>query len=469
MSLTLKQIGKKIKAKGLGQLKFYCQMCQKQCRDQNGFKCHLTSESHLRQMELFAQNPEHYLEALSQEFEESFLTLLSRRFNTKRVEANRVYNEFVQDKDHTHMNSTKWESLSGFVQYLSTSGKVLVDESDKGLYITWIDRDPEVLARQERLAKKEKAAQDDTALMEKLMRKRAALARSEAASIGVAIEQAAATGIRKGAADVAFRVSSISGGATNSVRGGGGGGEKIGNGSLKPTRRQALNFNDRTAAVISGVTAQNAGEDAGVPPPSKRARITFTEGTDASASLASASSSEVVSAGATGGRPLCWLCESLVVKCKNRVVGDGRYYKKKARVLHVNDGSGAGQTAVTADVRMMDTGHKLRIDQSDLETVIPKPRMPDGRSRVMLLSGAQRGMTGTLVALHLDRFCADVELDDGTGRVATGVEYEDLCKMAVLSPEEEKKAMKEKRRKEKREKKKEKKDKKKKKKKKKER
>ena len=87
MSLTLKQIGKKIKAKGLGQLKFYCQMCQKQCRDQNGFKCHLTSESHLRQMELFAQNPEHYLEALSQEFEESFLTLLSRRFNTKRVEA----------------------------------------------------------------------------------------------------------------------------------------------------------------------------------------------------------------------------------------------------------------------------------------------------------------------------------------------------------------------------------------------
>ena len=31
-------------------------MCQKQCRDANGMKCHLASESHLRNMKLFAQN-----------------------------------------------------------------------------------------------------------------------------------------------------------------------------------------------------------------------------------------------------------------------------------------------------------------------------------------------------------------------------------------------------------------------------
>ena len=33
-------------------------MCQKQCRDENGFKCHLSSEGHKRQMEIFGQNPE---------------------------------------------------------------------------------------------------------------------------------------------------------------------------------------------------------------------------------------------------------------------------------------------------------------------------------------------------------------------------------------------------------------------------
>lgn len=44
-------------AKGLQKLRWFCQMCQKQCRDENGFKCHTMSESHQRQMELFAENP----------------------------------------------------------------------------------------------------------------------------------------------------------------------------------------------------------------------------------------------------------------------------------------------------------------------------------------------------------------------------------------------------------------------------
>ena len=51
------QIGNRIKAKGLQKLRWYCQMCQKQCRDENGFKCHQNSESHKRQMEVFGQNP----------------------------------------------------------------------------------------------------------------------------------------------------------------------------------------------------------------------------------------------------------------------------------------------------------------------------------------------------------------------------------------------------------------------------
>ncbi len=37
-------------------------MCQKQCRDENGFKCHLSSEGHKRQMEIFGQNPERIVE-----------------------------------------------------------------------------------------------------------------------------------------------------------------------------------------------------------------------------------------------------------------------------------------------------------------------------------------------------------------------------------------------------------------------
>lgn len=52
-------------------------MCQKQCRDQNGFKCHLTSESHQRQLLLFAENPNNYLRDYSHNFEQNFLKVSS--------------------------------------------------------------------------------------------------------------------------------------------------------------------------------------------------------------------------------------------------------------------------------------------------------------------------------------------------------------------------------------------------------
>ena len=58
ISLFWVQIANRIKSKGLQKLRWYCQMCQKQCRDENGFKCHLTSESHKRQMQVFGEAPE---------------------------------------------------------------------------------------------------------------------------------------------------------------------------------------------------------------------------------------------------------------------------------------------------------------------------------------------------------------------------------------------------------------------------
>jgi len=54
------------------------------------------------------------------------------------------------------MNATKWTTLTGFVKHLGKSGKCTVDETEKGWYITWIDRDPETIARQEASNKKEK-------------------------------------------------------------------------------------------------------------------------------------------------------------------------------------------------------------------------------------------------------------------------------------------------------------------------
>lgn len=72
------QIANRIKAKGLQKLRWYCQLCQKQCRDENGFKCHQMSESHRRQMEVFGQNAGRVIGGYTEEFETTFMEHMRR-------------------------------------------------------------------------------------------------------------------------------------------------------------------------------------------------------------------------------------------------------------------------------------------------------------------------------------------------------------------------------------------------------
>ena len=157
-----KAIANRIKSKGLQKLRWYCQMCQKQCRDDNGFKCHAMSESHHRQMLLFAENSNKFLNENSSNFNREYLNTLKRRFGTKRVHANVVYQEYISDRNHIHMNSTQWLTLTDYVKWLGRKDICVVDETEKGWFVTWIDRDPETLRRQIEVKKKRKLDLDDT-------------------------------------------------------------------------------------------------------------------------------------------------------------------------------------------------------------------------------------------------------------------------------------------------------------------
>jgi DNA/RNA-binding protein KIN17 len=84
-----------------------------------------------------------------------------KRFGTKRVKANNVYQEYIQDKHHLHMNSTRWVTLTEFIKYLGRAGIAHVDETDKGWFIAWIDRSPKALEKQEASLKKERATMSD--------------------------------------------------------------------------------------------------------------------------------------------------------------------------------------------------------------------------------------------------------------------------------------------------------------------
>ncbi|KAG6734800.1 hypothetical protein I3842_01G288000 [Carya illinoinensis] len=155
--LTPKAIANRIKAKGLQKLRWYCQMCQKQCRDENGFKCPCMSESHQRQMQIFGQNPNRIVEGYSEEFERSFLDHMKRSHRFSRIAATVVYNEYINDRHHIHMNSTEWATLTDFVKYLGRTGKCKVEETPKGWFITYIDRDSETLFKERMKNKRMKA------------------------------------------------------------------------------------------------------------------------------------------------------------------------------------------------------------------------------------------------------------------------------------------------------------------------
>ncbi len=55
-----------------------------------------------------------------------------------RIGAHVVYNEYIQDKHHIHMNSTRWLTLTDFVKHLGREGLCKVEETPKGWFITLI-------------------------------------------------------------------------------------------------------------------------------------------------------------------------------------------------------------------------------------------------------------------------------------------------------------------------------------------
>ncbi|KAI4789201.1 zinc finger protein RTS2 [Aureobasidium sp. EXF-8845] len=158
---STKWLSNNMKSKGLQRLRWYCQVCQRQMRDENGFKQHTLSEGHVRAMLLVGEDPKKYIAQYSETFKKDFLTLLRTAHGEKKVYANHFYQEYIHDKEHIHMNSTKWPSLTEFVKYLGREGICRVEEGDRGLEIAWVDDSPEALRRREMVRKKEAMEKGD--------------------------------------------------------------------------------------------------------------------------------------------------------------------------------------------------------------------------------------------------------------------------------------------------------------------
>ncbi|CAL8582077.1 hypothetical protein XPA_007754 [Xanthoria parietina] len=178
---STKYLNNKLKSKGLQRLRWYCQVCEKQCRDENGFKMHTQSESHVRQMLLIGEDPRKHIADYSSQFQRDFLQLLRTAHGEKQVHMNHFYQEYIASKEHIHMNATRWPSLTDFAKHLGRESLCRVEELDKGLHIAWIDNSPENLRRQDAIRKKERQDKGDEEREQALIRDQVARAERDAA------------------------------------------------------------------------------------------------------------------------------------------------------------------------------------------------------------------------------------------------------------------------------------------------
>lgn len=416
----MKDIANRMKAKGLQKLKFYCQMCQKQCRDANGFKCHLTSENHLRQMKIFSDNAGGILDKYSKEFEQSYLATLRMRHGTKKVNANNVYQELISDKQHIHMNATHWTTLTDFVQYLGKTGKCVVEENERGWFVSYIQRDANILARQESHQRREaadRAAEEAQAIRMELQRVEAARMMDRVgASVNVE-----ATQLERDDNNQPIKVAlGGSGGIVSRTNKKGGNKTVEGFGDEEEDEEEEQLIEDETLKGSKGIP--------NLPPPSAPAPIPLTtkkrtrEEPDGQKKAKKEKKSDD-----SEGQKEYWLYKGIVVRVIAKNLADGKYFRRKAVVDRLVDKYTAEVEALDSSPGAQDGGDILRLDQQDLETVIPKKE--DYKQKVRILNGKYRGSKAKIKYLDKKNCQADLKLTGEDGKCLKGVPYEDFSQL----------------------------------------
>lgn len=416
---TPKEIANRCKSKGLQKLKWYCEMCQKQCRDQNGFKCHLMSENHQRQLLLFAENQKSYLRQFSTEFESNFMRVLRFTFGTKRVRANEVYQEYIKEKGHVHMNSTVWHTLTGFVLYLGDSGKCKIDQNDKGWHISYIDQESEL--RKQKAQKKAKNERDDEDRMNELLQKR----------IEKAIERYGKEVEEEGYAPKEFQrndgeIVKFSFASSSSLLTVKSEVEVEFEEDIKPDfnkiKEEPINFDDLNYAINQPILVKEESKPLNIFEKDKsKKKLKHSSKPSTSSQKRSALDEirdEQEQFKEKRNRKDFWLFKGIIVKLVSKKLGS-KYYKMKGEVISVIDN-------YTAQIEL-DDGTIIKVDQSDLETVIPAL----GRD-MLIVNGAYRGTKACLLEILEDKYMVKLKLKEGTfnGRVIDVI-YEDASKINV--------------------------------------
>ncbi|XP_057588502.1 DNA/RNA-binding protein KIN17 isoform X3 [Hippopotamus amphibius kiboko] len=265
------------------------------------------------------------------------------------------------------MNATQWETLTDFTKWLGREGLCKVDETPKGWYIQYIDRDPETIRRQLELEKKKKQDLDDEEKTAKFIQeqvRRGLEGKEQETPVFTELsrendEEKVTFNLNKGA---------CSSGAASSK-----------SSSLGPS---AL----KTIGNAASVKRKDSSQSSAQSKEKKKKKSALDE------------IMEIEEEKKRASRTDYWLQPEIIVKIITKKLGE-KYHKKKGIVKEVID-------KYTAVVKMIDSGDKLKLDQTHLETVIPAPG-----KRILVLNGGYRGNEGTLESINEKTFSATIVIE----------------------------------------------------------
>lgn len=289
------------------------------------------------------------------------------------------------------MNSTQWATLTEFIKYLGKTGKCKVEETPKGWFITYIDRDSETLFKEKMKNKRIKADIADEEKLEKEIQRQI-----ERAEQMIPVDKAGEE------EEIKSRILEKNDGE----------GEKKIKLSLGLAKKIVETNEKRETSRLVFDEGENDIKNG------KRRRDSENSGKNLS--VLDEMMKEEEKAKERSNRKDYWLFEGIIVKVMSKALADKGYYKQKGVVRKVID-------RYCGEIQMLENKHLLRVDQEELETVLPQIG-----GFVKIVNGAYRGENARLLAIDTDKFCAKVQIEKGIydGRVLKAVEYEDICKLA---------------------------------------
>lgn len=255
-----------------------------------------------------------------------------------------------------------------------------------GWYVTYIDRDPETLAAQERKAKKQKMDKDDEERMMEFIEKQVEKGQQESNEQSESIKEP----LKRLDSDAPLVLNMKINKKPKLLP------------IIKQEKIDKDSISNESTSMISDVKSEEPNKE-------------YTDKEKNSAKIEKDESKLNNDNDNMEG----WLREGLMVKVITKTLGD-KYYKSKGIIQSVENSNFIGKVKLRSPEEV--ENHVIKIDQEYLETVIPAIG-----KEVIILWGKYKAMKGIVHKLHIEHYSIDVKLEsDNT--IVKKLPYEQICK-----------------------------------------